>query len=186
MNRLQKKYNTEVIPKMQEAFGYKNVNMVPKLEKVVINVGLSKGLGNAKFTEAVEKTLTRITGQKPVFTKAKKAVSAFKIRDGMIVGAKVTLRASKMYDFLDKLVNVTFPRVRDFRGISPDGMDGRGNYSIGFKENVAFPEVNPQEIEHLHGLEVAVSTSAKTDKEGLELLKLLGFPFKKNAEPTRK
>lgn len=178
MSELKKIYKEKVIPKLKEEFGYKNNLAVPAIEKVVVNVGIGKGLKDSKYTEAVEETLVKITGQQPVKTKAKKAISAFKIREGMVVGMKVTLHGQMMYDFIDKLVNVTLPRVRDFRGLSPKSVDQKGNFSIGFKENTAFPEIQPDEIEKMHGLEVAIHTTAKTKEEGLALLKYLGFPFK--------
>ncbi len=178
-SRLLEKYKKEALPAMKEKFGYKNNLAVPKLEKAVLNVGLSPGLKDDKFTETVESTLTRITGQKPVFTKAKKSIAGFKIREGNVVGITVLLRGQRMYDFIDKLVNITLARVRDFRGISDESIDERGNLSLGFKEHTAFPEIKPDEVERLHGLEITIVTTAKSKKEGLELLKLLGFPFKK-------
>ncbi|NQU83824.1 MAG: 50S ribosomal protein L5 [Parcubacteria group bacterium] len=172
-------YKKEVVPKLKEKFGYKNSIAAPKLVKVVLNVGLSHGLKDAKFIDVAEQTLTRITGQKPIKTKAKKSVSAFKIREGMIVGMKVTLRKEKMYDFVDKLVNISLARVRDFRGLSRETLDGQGNLTIGLKENIIFPEIRSDQMEKVHGLEITVVTDAKTKEEGLELLTLLGFPFKK-------
>lgn len=179
MNRLKQKYIKEIAPAMQAKFGYKNKMAVPKIEKITVNVGISSGRRDDKFLETVEKTLTRITGQKPVFTKAKKAISAFKIREGNVVGAKVTLRGEKMYDFLDKLISITLPRVRDFRGVSTKAVDRAGNLNIGFKEHIAFPEVGASEIEMLHGLEVCISTNARNHEQGFELFNLMGVPFKK-------
>ncbi len=176
---LRKKYIQQVIPVMKEKFGYKNDLAVPKLKKVIVNVGIGQSLKDPKFKETIENTVKRITGQKPVERKAKKAISGFKIRKDQIVGMMVTLRRERMYDFIDKLINITLPRTRDFRGLDPKSMDGHGNFAIGFKEHLAFPEIKADEVERLHGLEVVVVTSAKDDERGLELLRLLGFPFKK-------
>ncbi|MEA3272123.1 MAG: 50S ribosomal protein L5 [Patescibacteria group bacterium] len=176
---LKEEYKNQIVPKLMEKFGYKNPLSSPKLVKVVLNIGLSHGLKDKKYEDVVKNTLTRITGQKPVKTKAKKSVSSFKIREGMVVGIKATLRKTRMYDFVEKLVNVSLPRVRDFRGLSPKAIDGQGNLTIGIEEHIVFPEIRPDEVEKLHGLEVTVVTDAKTKKEGLELLTLLGFPFKK-------
>lgn len=178
MSRLKEKYQKEVIPALKEILDYKNSLAVPKLEKVVINVGTGQGLKDAKFNEVVANTLQRITGQRPVKTMAKKSISSFKVREGMVVGLMVTLRGKRMYDFVDKLINITLPRVRDFRGLEIKSVDGQGNLNIGFKEHLAFPEIKADEVEKIHGLEVAVITTAKTKKEGLELFKLLGFPFR--------
>lgn len=172
-------YKKEVVPKLKESFRYKNANAVPVVETVTLNVGLGPGLKDARFLEAAEKTLTRISGQKPVKTKARKSISTFKIREGMVIGMKVTLRGKRMWDFLDKLFHVTLPRVRDFRGLPQKAFDGRGNYSIGFKEHIAFPEIPSDEIELLHGLQVTIATSAKTDEEAKALLIALGLPLKK-------
>lgn len=177
-SRLKIKYQREVVPALEEKFGYKNVFAVPKIEKVVVSAGLSQGLKDAKFLDIVDETLRKVTGQKPVKTLAKKSISNFKIRKGMPIGTMVTLRGKRMYDFLDKLINITFPRVRDFRGLSPKLLDGEGNLSIGFREDIAFPEIKSEEIEKMHGLQVTVRTTAKDKEKGLELLKLLGFPFK--------
>lgn len=173
-------YKKQVIPQLKEEFGYKNTLAVPRLEKVVLNVGLSKGLKDKAFIETAESTLTRITGQKPVPTKAKKSISNFKIREGMVIGMKVTLRGKKMYDFVEKLIKVTLPRVRDFRGLDLKSIDPHGNLTIGIKEHIAFPEIKVDEIERVHGLELTVVTTAKNKKEGRALLKALGFPFKKS------
>lgn len=177
-SHLKEKFQKEVIPIMKEMFSYKNDLAVPKLEKVVVNVGVGQGLKDARFNEVVENTLLRITGQKPIKAKAKKSISNFKIREGQAVGMKVSLRGNRMYDFLDKLINVTLPRVRDFRGLDFKSLDSNGNLNIGFSEHIAFPEIKSDEVEKIHGLEVAVVTTAKSKKESLALLKLLGFPFR--------
>lgn len=160
-------------------FGYKNVNAVPTIKAVTLNVGLGPGLKEAKYLETAEKTLTRISGQKPVKTKARKSISAFKIREGMVIGMKVTLRGKRMWNFVDKLLHVALPRVRDFRGLPPKAFDKNGNYSIGFKEHTAFPEIRSDEIEAIHGLQVTIGTSAKSPEEGKALLSHLGLPLKK-------
>lgn len=179
MNLLKEKYTTQAVPELMKEFNYKNPLAVPKLVKVVLNVGLSHGLKDSKYIDVVEQTLMRITGQKPIKTKAKKSVSTFKIREGMLVGMKVTLRKKRMYDFVDKLVNISLARVRDFRGISSKAIDEQGNLTVGLREHIVFPEIRPDEVEKIHGLEITVVSDAKTKEEGLELLKLLGFPFKK-------
>lgn len=177
---LHEHYQKNVIKSLEQSLGVKNIHAVPKVEKVVLNIGLSKSLSDRAFTDIAVNTLQRITGQKPVLTKAKKSISNFKIREGMVVGAMVTLRGQKMYDFLDKMINITFPRIRDFHGLDPKkGFDGHGNFSIGFREHIVFPEIKSDEIEKLHGLEVAVRTTAKNNNECLALLRALGFPFKK-------
>ena len=186
MNRLKEKYNKEILPALQEKFEYKNKLAVPKLSKITINIGLGKSLQDSTFTDTAVNTLTRISGQKPVLTKAKKSISNFKIREGMNVGAKVTLREARMYDFLDKLMNIALPRVRDFRGISPKAVDGQGNLNIGFKEHIVFPEIKSDEVEKLHGLEVSISTTAKNREEGLVLFEALGMPFKKSIKKSKK
>lgn len=178
--RLKEKYKKEVVPAMVERFKYSNALAVPKLEKVSINSGTGKALKDEKFLEAVEATLIRISGQHPVKTKARKSIAAFKIREGMTVGVRLTLRGARMYDFVEKLINVSLPRVRDFQGLDPKSVDGHGNISIGFKEHVVFPEIKSDEVERSIGLEVTVTTNAKTREEGFELLTLLGFPFKKD------
>jgi len=175
---LKEKYQKQVIKGMKEEFGYKNNLAVPRVLKVVLNIGTGKAKDDPKFAEVAENTLKRITGQKPVSTKAKKSISAFKIRQGMKVGLKVTLRGKIMWDFLTKLVTISLPRVRDFRGLAPQSVDKHGNLNIGFKEHIMFPEIKSDEVEKLHGLEVAIMTSAKDHQEGLTMLKLLGFPFK--------
>lgn len=178
---LKDQYNKKLAPKIKEELGIKNIYAVPKLEKVTVNAGLGRfyTAGTKDFTEFIE-NFKAFTGQAPVVTKAKKAISNFKLREGMPVGLKVTLRGKRMYDFVNKLVNVVFPRVRDFRGISPKAFDGNGNYSVGIQEHTVFSEINPDDIVKIHGLEVVLSTSAKDDKEGYTLLKNLGFPFKKS------
>lgn len=178
MTRLKEKYIKEVVPAMKEKFGYKNSLAVPRLEKVVVHAGLGAGLKDPKFAEIVESTLSRITGQQPLKTKAKKSISNFKIKKGQIIGMMVTLRGDRMYDFVDKLINITLPRVRDFRGLAKESLDQNGNLSIGFREHVCFPEIKPDEIEQIHGLEVTIKTTARSREKGFELLKLLGFPFR--------
>lgn len=172
-------YKTAVVPKLQAEFGYKNIHAVPTVTSVTLNVGLSAGIKDAKYIETAEKTLARISGQKPVTTKARKSISTFKIRQGMVVGLKVTLRGKRMWDFLEKLIKISLPRARDFRGLSDKAFDGQGNYSIGFKEHIAFPEIRSDEIEVIHGLQVTIATSAKTNQEGKALLTHLGLPLKK-------
>lgn len=179
MISIKEKYKKSAVPALTEEFGYKNPMAVPKLLKVVINIGTSHGLKDPKYNEVVENTLVRITGQRPVKTAAKKSISNFKIREGLIVGIMVTLRGQKMYDFLDKFINITLPRVRDFRGLDPKSVDPQGNLNLGFREHISFPEIKSDEVEKIHGLQVSVVTSAKSKKEGTELLKLLGFPFQK-------
>lgn len=165
---------------LRQEFGYRSVMQVPKVTKIVINVGASKSLSDTSYLDIMDKTLMRITGQKPVRVKAKKSISNFKIRQGQIVGVRVTLRGGKMWDFLERFVNVTLPRVRDFQGLSTKGFDTQGNYTVGFREFLAFPEISSDEVEKVHGLEVTVVTSALTRREGLALLQQLGFPFKKD------
>lgn len=176
-SRLKIKYQKEVIPAMKQKFGYRNDLAAPRLEKVVVSAGLSLGLKDPKFLEIVEETIKKITGQKPVKTLAKKSISNFKIRKGMPVGMMATLRGKRMYDFVDKFIHVILPRVRDFRGLSPKFLDEGGNLSVGFRENICFPEVKSEEIERIHGLQVTIKTTAKNREQGSELLKLLGFPF---------
>ncbi len=176
---LLKKYKDTVVPAMMKEFGYKNVMQVPKVAGVVVNVGYGRNIKEANFADNVAKTLTKITGQKPVHTKSTKSISNFKIREGQEIGAMVSLRGPRMYQFLEKLLNITFPRVKDFRGISDKSFDRQGNYTIGFKENLAFPEVKVEELEKMHGLQVIVKTTARNQAEGRALLKHLGFPFQK-------
>ena len=177
MARLKDKYLSEVVPALQQRFGYKNVNEIPKLEKIVINMGLGDCKDNAKALETAVNELTTIAGQKPVVTKAKKSIANFKVREGMNVGAKVTLRSDRMYDFTDKLVSIVLPRVRDFRGVSDKSFDGRGNYALGVKEQLIFPEIDYDKVEKIRGMEMIFVTSAKTDEEAKELLRLMGMPF---------
>ena len=177
MARLKDKYLNEVVPGLQEQFKYTNVMAIPKLDKVVINIGLGEVTQNPKALDAAINDLTLITGQKPVVTKAKKSIAGFKLREGMPVGVKVTLRGDRMYEFVDRLVSVALPRVRDFRGVSPKSFDGRGNYSLGLKEQLIFPEIEYDKIDKIRGMEIVFATTAKTDEEGRALLKLLGMPF---------
>ncbi|GAA6392629.1 50S ribosomal protein L5 [uncultured Flavonifractor sp.] len=174
---LKKLYQDEVAPALMQKFGYKSVMQIPRLEKIVVNVGCSEARENAKVLDAVVNDLTTITGQKAVITKAKKSVANFKLREGMPIGAKVTLRGNKMWEFLDRLFNVALPRVRDFRGISADAFDGRGNYALGVKEQLIFPEIEYDKIDKIRGMDIVVCTTAKTDEEARELLKLVGAPF---------
>lgn len=177
MARMKEMYSNEVAAQLQQKFNYKSVMEIPKLEKVIINVGLGEAVQNPKALDGAVQDIAQITGQKPVVTKAKKSIAAFKLREGMPIGVKVTLRGDRMYEFVDKLINVALPRVRDFRGVSPKSFDGRGNYSLGLKEQLLFPEIEYDKIDALRGLEVVFVTTAKTDEEGRELLKLLGMPF---------
>ncbi len=177
MARLKEFYSQDVAPAMMKKFGYKNVMEIPKVEKIVINMGVSDAVGNPKAMDAAVSDLTQISGQKPIVTKAKKSISAFKVREGMSIGTKVTLRGERMYHFLDKLVSVALPRVRDFRGISPKAFDGRGNYTLGVKEQLIFPEMEYDKIDKIRGMDITVVTTAKTDEEARELLKLMGMPF---------
>ncbi len=179
MARLKEKYVSEVAPALMKKFGYKNVMQIPKLDKVVINVGCGEAKENAKVVEAVCNDLALITGQKPIVCKAKKSVANFKLREGMPIGVKVTLRADKMYEFVDRLFNVAFPRVRDFKGINPNSFDGRGNYSTGLKEQLIFPEIEFDKVDKVRGMDINFITTAKTDEEAKELLALLGAPFAK-------
>ena len=174
---LKAKYQAEVAPALMQKFGYKSTMQIPRLEKIVVNVGCSEARENAKVLDAVVSDLTTITGQKAVITKAKKSVANFKLREGMTIGAKVTLRGDRMWEFLDRLFNVALPRVRDFRGISADAFDGRGNYALGVKEQLIFPEIEYDKIDKIRGLDVVICTTAKTDEEAKELLSLIGAPF---------
>ena len=177
MDRLQEKYQNEVCKAMTEKFGYKNVMQLPKIEKVIINMGVGEAVGNPKSLDAAVTDLTIIAGQKPILTRAKKSIATWKIRQGMPIGAKVTLRGVRMYQFLDKFMNVALPRVRDFHGVSSKAFDGRGNYSVGLKEQLIFPEIEYDKIDKVRGMNVVIVTSAKTDEEARELLKLMGMPF---------
>ena len=175
--RIIEKYLAEAVPALQQKFGYKNVMEIPRLEKVIINMGLGDCKDNAKALESAVAELTQIAGQKPLVTKAKKSVANFKLRQGMNVGAKVTLRGARMEEFMDKLVNIALPRVRDFRGVSTKAFDGRGNYALGIKEQLIFPEIDYDKVEKIRGMEMIFVTTAKTDEEAKELLRLLGMPF---------
>ncbi len=180
MPRLQDKYSSEVVKDMMEKFGYKNVMEVPKLEKIVINMGVGEAKENSKTLEAAVNDLTIISGQKPVITRARKSVANFKLRENMPIGTKVTLRKAKMYEFADKLINIALPRVRDFHGVSAKAFDGRGNYSLGIKEQTIFPEIEYDKIDKVRGMDVIFVTTAKTDEEARELLRFLGMPFVQN------
>jgi len=180
MSRLKDKYRKEVISALMERYGYKNVMEVPRLIKVVLNIGLGEAIQNAKALESAEADLSAISGQHPVITRAKRSIANFKLRAGMPIGMKVTLRGERMYNFLDRLMNAVLPRVREFSGVSPNAFDGRGNYTLGFREQIAFPEIDYDKIEKLRGMEIAVATTAKTDEEGRHLLELLGMPFAKD------
>lgn len=171
-------YEKEVMPELKKTFGYQNMMQIPVLEKIVLNIGLGEAIKNVKLLDAAAADLALIAGQKPVITKARKSIAAFKLREGMPIGCMVTLRSEKMYDFLDKLINIALPRVRDFRGISGKAFDGRGNYSLGIKEHIIFPEIDYDKTDSIKGLNVSIVTTAKTDEEGKTLLKLFGMPFK--------
>ena len=175
--RIKEKYLTEAVPALQQKFGYKNVMMIPRLEKIVINIGLGDCKDNAKALETAVAELTEIAGQKPQVTQAKKSIANFKVREGMNVGAKVTLRGARMEEFMDKLVNIALPRVRDFRGVSDKAFDGRGNYAMGLRDQLIFPEIDYDKVEKVRGMEIIFVTSAKTDEECKELLRLLGMPY---------
>jgi large subunit ribosomal protein L5 len=179
VTRLYDRYTNEVVPALKKDFGYKNPMEIPRLEKVVLNVGLGDAVSNAKLIEVVCNEIAAISGQKPVVTKAKKSIASFKLRQGMPIGVMVTLRRDRMFEFLDRLMNVALPRVRDFRGVSPKAFDGKGNYALGIKEHIIFPEIAIDKIEKVYGLNICVVTSAKTDDEARALLKYLGMPFKK-------
>ena len=177
--RLKEKYLNEVTPALMQKFNYKSVMQVPKVEKVVINMGVGDAVGNAKLLDAAVEDLRNISGQKPVVTRAKKSIAGFKLRAGMPIGVKVTLRGERMYYFLDQLFNIALPRVRDFRGVSPKAFDGRGNYTLGIREQLIFPEVDYDKVEKVRGMDIVIVTTAKTDEESRELLTLLGMPFGK-------
>lgn len=179
-NRLKTSYQEKVVPALTEQFGYKNIHEVPKLVKITVNRGLGEASQNAKALEASVNELAIITGQKPVVTRAKKAIAGFKIRQGMPVGVMVTLRADRMYNFMDRLVNLALPRIRDFRGISPKSFDGRGNYTLGLREQLIFPEIEYDSIDQIRGMDISIITTANTDEEGRALLKELGMPFRDN------
>jgi large subunit ribosomal protein L5 len=179
MGALKDYYYNECVPALKEEFGYTNIMQVPRLEKIVLNMGLGEAVQNPKIIDGAVDELTRIAGQKAVVTKAKKSIASFKLREGMPIGCRVTLRGDRMYDFLSKLVNIALPRVRDFRGMSPKWFDGRGNYSLGIKEQIIFPEIDYDRIDKIKGLNITIVTSAPTDNEGRSLLGLMGMPFKK-------
>lgn len=178
MARLKDKYTNEIAPALQQKFGYKNVMQIPKLEKVVINVGVGEAIQNSKAIDSAVGDLMKITGQKPVVTRAKKSIAAFKLREGMPIGTKVTLRGDRMYEFVDRLMSVALPRVRDFRGVSGKAFDGRGNYTLGIKEQLIFPEIEYDKIDKLRGMDIVFVTTAKTDEEARELLGMFGMPFR--------
>lgn len=178
MSRLMQQYKSEMVPQLMSRFEYKNVMQVPRLEKVILNIGAGEAIQNPKALDGAVNDLTVISGQKPIITKAKNSIAGFKLRAGMSIGCKVTLRGERMYDFLDKLINIVLPRVRDFRGVSPASFDGRGNYSLGIKEQTVFPEIEYDKIDKIRGLEVVIVTSAKTDEEAREMLKCMGMPFR--------
>jgi large subunit ribosomal protein L5 len=178
MSNLKKTYEKEIVPGLMERFKYKNVMQVPKLTKITVNMGLGEATHNGKLIEPATKEIALITGQKPVITKAKKSIAAFKLRQGMPIGCMVTLRRNKMWDFLNRLINVSLPRVRDFRGISGNAFDGKGNYTLGIKEQIIFPEIDYDKIDKIKGMNITIVTTAVTNEEGKELLKLLGMPFK--------
>jgi large subunit ribosomal protein L5 len=177
MARLKEKYRTEIVPALMKEFEFDNVMQVPKLEKIVVNIGLGEAIQNAKAVDAAVGDLSQITGQKPVVTRAKKSIAAFKLRAGMPIGAMVTLRGEMMYEFLDRLIAISLPRIRDFRGLSPNSFDGRGNYTLGVREQLIFPEIDYDKIDRTRGLEVTIVTSAKNDEEGRQLLAHFGMPF---------
>ena len=179
MSRLKEMYSNEIMDAMKKKFGYKNVMQIPKLEKIVINMGVGEARENAKLLDAAVKDLEIIAGQKAVITRAKKSVANFKLREGMPIGCKVTLRGEKMYEFTDRLVNLALPRVRDFRGVNPDAFDGRGNYALGIKEQLIFPEIEYDKVDKVRGMDIIFVTTAETDEEARELLTLFGMPFKK-------
>jgi large subunit ribosomal protein L5 len=180
MSRLKEKYKEEVVPGLMERYGYKNIMQVPRLDKIVLNIGLGEAIQDAKALESAEKDLADISGQHPIITRAKKSIASFRLRSGMTIGLKVTLRGERMYHFFDKLVNIALPRMREFHGVSRNSFDGRGNYTLGLKEQLVFPEVDYDKVDKVRGLEVSIGTTAKTDEEGRHLLELLGMPFVKD------
>jgi large subunit ribosomal protein L5 len=180
MTRLYKKYRDEVAPKLKEQFGFKSIMRAPRLEKIVLNQGLGEAIANPKVIESAVAEMALITGQKPVVCRARKSISNFKLREGAPIGCSVTLRGARMYEFLDRLTNVALPRVRDFRGVPAKSFDGRGNYTLGIKEQIIFPEINYDKIDKIRGMNITICTTAKTDEEGLELLRLMGMPFRRN------
>ena len=179
MNRLYEKYTNEVVPQMMKDFNYSSIMEVPKIEKVVVNIGVGDAIANSKYLDEAVEELAAITGQAPVVTKAKKSIANFKLREGMPIGCKVTLRSEKMYEFLDKLFNISLPRVRDFRGVSDTSFDGRGNYTLGIKEQIIFPEIDFDKVDRTRGMDIVIVTSAKTNEEAKALLTQMGMPFKK-------
>jgi len=178
--RLKERYRTEVVPALVEEFGYDNIMQVPRLQKVVVNVGAGEALQNAKALDAISQDLMTITGQKPIITRAKKSIASFKLREGNPIGVKVTMRGNRMFEFLDRLMNVALARQRDFRGVSPDSFDGRGNYAIGLTEQLVWPEIDYDQIDRIRGMGITIVTTAQTDDEARQLLTLLGMPFKRN------
>ena len=179
MPRLKDRYKTEMVPALMQEFGYRNVMEVPRLEKIVVNIGLGEALENVKALDAAAKDVSTITGQKPIITRAKRSIATFRLREGNPIGVKVTLRGNRMYDFLDRLCNAALPRQRDFRGVSPDAFDGRGNYTLGLREQLLWPEIDYDSIDKVRGMEVTMVTTAQTDEEGRRLLQLLGMPFQR-------
>ena len=177
-SRVEKDYNERIMPELKKAFGYKNVMQVPKIEKIVLNMGIGEGSRDKNIVEALRENLALIAGQRPVVTRARKSIANFKLREGMTVGCKVTLRSQRMFDFLDRLINICIPRIRDFRGVSPKCFDGRGNFAMGVQEQLIFPEIHYDAIPQVHGMDIIIVTSAKTDEEALTLLKLHGMPFR--------
>jgi large subunit ribosomal protein L5 len=177
---LRDRYSKEVVPALAKEFGYKNVMAIPKIEKVVVNMGLGEATGNAKIVDTGVDEIARVTGQKPVVTRAKKSIAQFKVRKGMPIGTMVTLRGDRMWEFLDRLISIALPRVRDFRGVSPRGFDGRGNYTLGLKDQLLFPEIDYMKVDKARGMNISVVTTAKTDEESRKLLQLLGMPFRTN------
>ncbi len=181
MNRMQERYQQEVVPALQNAFSYRNIMEIPRIQKVVVNIGLGEAMGNSKALEAAITDMTTITGQKPIQTKARKSIANFKLREGVIIGVKVTLRGDRMWAFIDRLLNVALPRVRDFRGVSPDAFDGRGNYTLGLRDQLIFPEIEYDKIDKLRGMEITIVSTAKNDEHARAMLKFLGMPFRKEA-----
>lgn len=179
MARLKEKYKKEIVPTLMKRFGYKNVMQVPKLEKIVVNVGVGEAIQNVKLLDSALADLSRVAGQKPAVRRAKKAISNFKLKAGVPIGGMVTLRKNRMFEFFDRLVNVAIPRIRDFRGTSPTSFDGRGNYNLGLEEQIIFPEIDYDKVEKIRGMNITICTTAKTDEEGAELLKAMGMPFRK-------
>jgi large subunit ribosomal protein L5 len=180
MSRLKERYQKEVVPSLKKEFGYKNVMAVPKIEKVVVNMGLGEATANAKLVDTGADEIARITGQKPVTRRAKKSIAAFKVRKGMPIGTMVTLRGERMWEFLDRLMSIALPRVRDFKGVSPKGFDGRGNYTLGLRDQLMFPEIDYMKVDKARGMNVSVVTTAKTDQEARKLLQFIGMPFRQN------